>query len=602
MKTSLKKLRGFAGLKHDHRRDKRQRQPMAQGEEIALAHQEMREMRDCYDRLLAAAAATTNSVYEFSESLKEIGDCILEKTALSNFDDDESGKVLLMLGKVQLELQRLVDVYRSHISLTITVPSESLLNELQTVEEMKSQCEGKRLAYEEALRKHKEKGKLKSETLDSFPSQNLQDASDDYDQEVNSLLFRVRSLKQGQCRSLLTQAARHHAAQLSFFKKAYLSLEAVEPYVKSVAKNHHIDYEFSGLEDDSGDDDDDEYSEDNGDDASDAGSSDDSELSFDDRQDHPRKPIEDVEQLSPGYNNFSFRKEVKAASKSAPLFSDRRSDANYKPIEMRPSSSQKHELYALPTPLEAKSLVSAKLETGNSQKGYASLSSLNSYHSSPLGKNRYEKLVTNDLLSGPLLSDTKSVPRGNHQNIPFRPLPPPSLNGFSQPQVDPSISSDTKSVKRYAFSGPLTGKQWQHKPPVTSSGPIGSAVHTLHSGSLLRTPREQPLSTSKLPSHTSSAFLSTPKINELHELPRPPPHLAWKKNVPHFDYSEPLRPKGTELSTEVSTLSIPPFLSRSYRSYSTPKRGQVREPMVADIPSSLTPILLSRIQPAATTS
>ncbi|CAN1862648.1 Uncharacterized protein At2g33490 [Linum perenne] len=47
---------------------------------------------------------------------------------------NRSGKVLLMLGKVQFELQNLVDVYLSHAFKTITIPSNSLLNELQTVE------------------------------------------------------------------------------------------------------------------------------------------------------------------------------------------------------------------------------------------------------------------------------------------------------------------------------------------------------------------------------------------------------------------------------------------------------------------------------------
>jgi len=40
----------------------------------------------------------------------------------------------MMLGKVQFELQKFVDTYRSNIIHTITTPSESLLKELQTVE------------------------------------------------------------------------------------------------------------------------------------------------------------------------------------------------------------------------------------------------------------------------------------------------------------------------------------------------------------------------------------------------------------------------------------------------------------------------------------
>ena len=38
--------------------------------------------------------------------------------------------------------------------------------------------------------------------------------------------------------------------QLCFFKKALNSLEEVEPHVQMVTESQHIDYHFSGLEDD----------------------------------------------------------------------------------------------------------------------------------------------------------------------------------------------------------------------------------------------------------------------------------------------------------------------------------------------------------------
>ncbi|KAJ0094410.1 hypothetical protein Patl1_16998 [Pistacia atlantica] len=133
MKTSLRRFRGFTfHHRHHDSKDRRDLRPLAQLDEFAVAYQDMHDMRDCYDSLLSAAAATANSAYEFSESLQEMGACLLEKTALN--DNEESGKVLLMLGKVQFELQKLVDNYRSHIFQTITIPSESLLNELRTVE------------------------------------------------------------------------------------------------------------------------------------------------------------------------------------------------------------------------------------------------------------------------------------------------------------------------------------------------------------------------------------------------------------------------------------------------------------------------------------
>ncbi|XP_068667131.1 uncharacterized protein At2g33490-like isoform X2 [Aristolochia californica] len=210
MKSSLRKLRGFALHKHDGK-EKRGFQSSAQLDELAQASQDMEDMRNCYDSLLSAAAATANSAYEFSESLGEMGACLLQKTALD--DDEDSGRVLLMIGKLQFELQKLVDCYRTHIVQTITTPSESLLNELRTVEEMKQQCDEKRNIYEDMMAALREKGRSKH-AKKHISFQQLQTAHEEYDEEATLFVFRLKSLKQGQSRSLLTQAARHHVAQL----------------------------------------------------------------------------------------------------------------------------------------------------------------------------------------------------------------------------------------------------------------------------------------------------------------------------------------------------------------------------------------------------
>lgn len=65
--------------------------------------------------------------------------------------------------------------------------------------------------------------------------------------------------------------------QLNFFRKGVKSLEAVEPHVRMVTEEQHIDYQFSGLEDDG------EDGEDDGADVYEAKL--DGELSFDYRQD-----------------------------------------------------------------------------------------------------------------------------------------------------------------------------------------------------------------------------------------------------------------------------------------------------------------------------
>ena len=60
--------------------------------------------------------------------------------------------------------------------------------------------------------------------------------------------------------------------QISFFRRGLKHLEALEPYIKAVAEKQHIDYHFSGLDDDSDIDDYSSYQDNH---------SDGSELSFD---------------------------------------------------------------------------------------------------------------------------------------------------------------------------------------------------------------------------------------------------------------------------------------------------------------------------------
>lgn len=63
---------------------------------------------------------------------------------------------------------------------------------------------------------YKEKGRSKHVKGESLSSHQLQEVQEAYEEEANLFIFRLKSLKQGQSRSLLTQAARHHAAQVIF--------------------------------------------------------------------------------------------------------------------------------------------------------------------------------------------------------------------------------------------------------------------------------------------------------------------------------------------------------------------------------------------------
>lgn len=541
MRSSLGKLKKFALHKSDAK-EKIENQSLAHLDELAHASQDMQDMRNCYDSLLSAAAATANSAYEFSESLREMGTCLLEKKE-SN-EDGESGRLLSMLGKVQFELQKLVDSYRSHIFLTITTPSESLLNELRTVEEMKRQCDEKRKVYEYMKEQHREKGRSKSGKGESFTSQQLQTAHDEYEEEATLCVFRLKSLKQGQSRSLLTQAARHHAAQLNFFRKGLKSLDTVEPHVRLFTEQQHIDYQFSGLEDDDveeGWDDD--------------GENGDGELSFDYRQNKQGPGVVstmEVDQVNPPIPQTSIEntevvdkepvlhREHRVGSHSAPIIVEYK---KFDPAEMAKhmgvSHTKKLNTYVLPTPVDVKTSSPSRTSTSapRTRPPNTSEHQKNLWHSSPLEVKKQEE---ND--------DLSALKENNNNNTAIR-LPLPLPEGLVR--------------KRQAFSGPLTSKPWSTK-VVSASGPITSTDHVQHPSSSSPT--------------ASPPLASSPRISELHELPRPPPGPKPVRSQPLIGHSAPLMFSATNKIPKVaSPLPTPPIaVSRSFSIPSTSQRAMAR--------------------------
>ncbi|KAF8400025.1 hypothetical protein HHK36_015899 [Tetracentron sinense] len=462
---------------------------------------------------------------------------------------------------------------------------------------MKRQCDEKRNAYEYMSAAHREKGRSRSGKGENFSSQQVQTAHEEYDEEATLFVFRLKSLKQGQSRSLLTQAARHHAAQLSFFRKGLKSLEAVEPHVKQgqdVVSPSRNSMELDQVD-----------------------------LSF--PQVSTMEAAQDFVPLDKSQGDLhAFSRESWVVSQSAPIFAEKRLDPTERKRQVQPSSTRKFHTYVLPTPVDAKSSNPAGSSNPVLHTSQTSLGGHTHklWYSSPLELKKLEKDPGNDTFSGPSILKAQSVLKESNSNSASIRLPPPLADGFSYPQLD-RHTSDIKKIKRQAFSGPLTSKPWSTKPPLSASGPIASTEHPqLISRMLSRVPVPQPSSSPKLSPSASPPLMSSPKISELHELPRPPISSATKpaKSSGSIGHSAPLVPRSQELSaankmpsvasTAASRLPTPPFTVP--RSFSIPSGSQKALALHAASPNlekaeevaspPLTPISFTNILPVSTAS
>ncbi|KAG6512525.1 hypothetical protein ZIOFF_030646 [Zingiber officinale] len=599
MKSSLRRLRGLGFHKK-----RREEGLVAHQDELLRAAEDIHGIRSFYDSLLSAAAVATNSAYEFSEALGEYGTCLLEKTALN--DDETSGKALSMLGKAQLELQKIANIYRAHVVQTITTPSESLLKELHIVEEMKRQCDDKRTfsllhvsffrdIYKLMLTSQRESGRSKNAKGESFSLQQLQAAQNDYEEEATLFLFRLKSLKQGQSRSLLTQAARHYASQLNFFRRGVKSLEVLESCVKAIAEKQHIDYQFSGLVDDQLE----EYADhecnpnDN-----------DGELSFDyehhnqhrDVSSFSRNSIE--ENLERAQDNYLGSNNPRVSSISAPLFSTKASKPSERITQIYPSAKTAY-TYALPTPLDVRS--STSTSSGNSLYGTLSESkggrTTQHWHSSPLPPNMIGKDSQDVELPSPtsFSREPSVLKESNSISNPTR--MPSTISKGVLSKLIPMNEFDSKLSETQTFSVPLTSKPLSSKQALFASKSMSSMEvlpEVFAKPKNISTPK---LSVPRKGFPNASSPLTSPRINELHELPRPPTDYAKHRSSTSIGHSAPLVSRGQEvcatskptsfLSYTAAPLPKPPgVMARSFSIPSTVQKSNSKVAKPLDLPHS----------------
>ncbi|CAM6087808.1 unnamed protein product [Calypogeia fissa] len=242
---SIKKLMSFHNHKAKEKGDSFYREPLDSKrvlEEESKEMQGLKEMRIQYEGLCAVSSLVSTRATDFSSAIHELANYFIN--TFGSIEDGEMSKIFKIVGRVQFEISKILDIYAVHVAQTITEPTEILLSELQNVQDSKTQHDEKRQLYEQ-LRARTLKGRSKSGKGEAFADQQMQIVKDEFDKLSLFVNARFNSLEQGQARSLITQAARHHSAQMHLFSRGHSSLQAVEPYMRQVARERSIDRQLS---------------------------------------------------------------------------------------------------------------------------------------------------------------------------------------------------------------------------------------------------------------------------------------------------------------------------------------------------------------------
>lgn len=246
-------------------------------------------------------------------------------------------------------------------------------------------------------------------------------------------------------------------------------------------------------------------------------------------------------------------------TQSAPIFAENVSDPSMRFRKMNLLNRTVHS-YKLPTPADDKNPASVVVNTSphSDQSESKSHVAVNLWHSSPLGKD----FMPNSMHSGPIKM-------------------PSSNEGISAPLVYSYSTTDFKKMKREAFSGPIPSKVGLSKPLFSATDRKPSWKRPPY---VLPTRPHAPGWQSSVPPKVTSRVTSlpttTPRISELHELPRPPANIGTMRPG-LVGYSGPLvsRRPMPNVSTRVSPPShtaspLPRPPSAMTRSYSIPSNSQ----------------------------
>ncbi|KAI5068061.1 hypothetical protein GOP47_0016406 [Adiantum capillus-veneris] len=503
MKSPFKKLRDLAVSKHNKVHEPSSlAEELLEPDDVTQDMESVESIRSQYEGLLTNAHIISGAAYDFSRSVQDMASHMLE--AFGQYIDGEIGHVFSMLAKVQFEISKLLDIFAAHVSQTIITPTEKMIGEIQQVQVMKEQYDEKRNTFN-LLLKDMQKGKPKSGKVDNM--NRLASAKEEFNEQGQVLSFRLQSVTQGQSRSLITQAARYHSAQMHLFSKGLASITAMEPVMRQLALEKNIDRSMSeaGISNDVSFEDVQEVE-----DASKYGVDSESLTSS------PTALLETQDGAAETPEVDMAPKKLDPTSKSAPISSSmyhQKETSRILETSLEASGQKKLSMYALPSPSNTgQGVDSSKQNFGDSSttlevKKPASLGKpVDSSTKLPFNASRIHGM--------PAEQNAKHAKRDE------------KLIRFNELTNDVNVNKIPKMSRSYSHSGSISNKRLPGNRRQNDNISSSTASHLeetdplYRSGPVSRSP--MPMFASPRSQNVAPNLLSLPQISELHKLPPPP--------------------------------------------------------------------------------
>ncbi|EFJ12059.1 hypothetical protein SELMODRAFT_446795 [Selaginella moellendorffii] len=459
-------------------------EPTQDIEEITRGMQDVCYMKNQYEGLHAVSSRVAGRAYGFSEAIQEMAAFLVESFALDNNGDINTA--FKEVSKTQSELSRLLHLYAFHVSETLKVPAEGLLSELGHIEETKKEYDEKRILFDHMRLR---KSRAKNVKAEAQIEQQLQESKEQFDELAMFLGCRLHSLEQSRPRHLLTQAARHHSAQMHLFRQGLGCLDDADPCISRIVQERNLDTSLDYL---------------------DGGENDAFFKTKDATEESDQSSSLEQEETSPKHCSIAY--ETHTGSRSAPLSPVRFAEAN--------GVNSIHEVM-LDGVSNKKAPIFSRTNSWLRRKGSRDPGVLHLYR--PTQTSSSAPNTQEHSTAPPMYSVTEPTGSPSPSWIPSPDLSKARRPSPPQQQQHKKLSTFPSFPRRFQ-SGPLASTA-SSKPRrlIPSSGPLTQPpppcvtlpVDPLYkSGPLTPTPKMSPT--------VSPTAASPPRVSELHKLPPPP--------------------------------------------------------------------------------
>eukprot|EP00245_Coleochaete_scutata_P004541 TRINITY_DN17251_c0_g1_i1.p1 TRINITY_DN17251_c0_g1~~TRINITY_DN17251_c0_g1_i1.p1 ORF type:complete len:836 (+),score=150.58 TRINITY_DN17251_c0_g1_i1:354-2861(+) len=225
-------------------------EPTEDLEEFKTGMKDIIDWRARYERVMRSSSNVSLRALDFASASQDLAKSLEDAFGSTlKRESPDIAAIFDKLGRIQMDIANLLQQYSSHVAQAITIPTETLLNELQKIEEEKIIYDEKRENFDQHRMRVAKLKPRNGGKAGEAGDEELQEAQDAYDEHAMALGCKLLTLEQKRPRSVFSQAAKFHSAQMKLFGAGLQAVKMLEVEIRGLVKKKNVDRHIYFMDD-----------------------------------------------------------------------------------------------------------------------------------------------------------------------------------------------------------------------------------------------------------------------------------------------------------------------------------------------------------------